>query len=74
MEKDASVHSLITLGEDGRSGCWNLRFLMDFCDWELEVMKELMDFLYSKQFFFLISNKNRINHEETAKKADTRCS
>ena len=52
MEKDAFVHSLITFGEDGRSGYWNLRFLMDFRDWELEVMKELMDFLYSKHFFF----------------------
>lgn len=49
MEKDASVHSLITFGEECRSGCWNLRFLMDFHDWELEVMKDLMNFLYSKQ-------------------------
>lgn len=41
------MHSLIMFGEDGRSGCWNLRFLKDFYDWELEGENDLMDLLYS---------------------------
>ena len=34
---------------EARSGCWNLRFLMDLHDWELEGVNELMDLPYSKQ-------------------------
>lgn len=41
------MHSLITFGEDGRSGCWNLRFFRDFYDWELEGENDLMDLLCS---------------------------
>lgn len=41
------MHSLIMFGEDGRSGCWNLRFFRDFYDWELEGENDLMDLLCS---------------------------
>ena len=44
--KEASVSSLIGFsGEDG-SYCWNLRFICNFYDWELEGLDFLMDLLF----------------------------
>jgi hypothetical protein len=50
-EKDASVQSLYMYKGDNRTLCWNLRFIRDFHDWELEGVNELMDLIYSKQFW-----------------------
>jgi hypothetical protein len=46
MEKGASVHSSINFRGNNRSLCWNLQFIGDFHDWELE---DMMDILYSRQ-------------------------
>ena len=56
VDTDASVRSLIMFGENGRSGCWNLQFIRDFHDWELEGVNDLMGLLYSRQI--VESNKD----------------
>lgn len=46
--KDASVFTLLSSkGEEGPC-TWNLRFICDFHDWELELLDSVMDLLYSK--------------------------
>lgn len=41
--KDGSVSSLIGFSGEDRSHCWNLRFICNCYDWELEELDFLMD-------------------------------
>lgn len=47
VDKDALVSSILVshLGGDGRS--WNMKFLRDFHDWELESATSFLELIYS---------------------------
>uniref|UniRef100_A0A2N9HSG6 Uncharacterized protein n=1 Tax=Fagus sylvatica TaxID=28930 RepID=A0A2N9HSG6_FAGSY len=46
-DKDVLVSSVLETNLNGDGSSWNVRFLWDFHDWELDLVTSFLDFIYS---------------------------
>ncbi len=46
--KDASMSSVVSVGGENGPCYWNMRFVRNFHDWEMEGVDSLMDLLFAK--------------------------
>ena len=47
VDKDVLVSSVLETNLNGDGSSWNVRFLWDFHDWELDLVTSFLDFIYS---------------------------
>jgi hypothetical protein len=47
VDKDVLVSSVLETNLNGDGSSWNVRFLWDFHDWELDSVTSFLDFIYS---------------------------
>ena len=47
-KKDSSIATMVSVGGKNGSYYWNMRFIHNFHDWEMEGVYSLMDLFYDK--------------------------